>query len=294
MKQTRRGFLKLVRRGVLAGGLAAVGGGAYARFVEPQWLQVERYTVPLPGAEHWEKPVRVLHLGDFHALRSTPLSTIEAAIDLGLAENPEVICATGDFVSEHLLEPEKLAAQLRRLPAAAPTYAVMGNHDGGSWSYTVGGWSSSKVMRTFVADAGLTLLHNRGLRVELSQGRALRMVGVGDLWSQECDVATAFGASPPTLGQPTVLLAHNPDSKQKARWAEWQLMLSGHTHGGQLSLPVVGEPFAPVRDKRYVDGLREWEGRWIQVTRGVGSGARVRVNCRPEVSILDIGGPVVS
>ncbi|MGF1448972.1 MAG: phosphodiesterase YaeI [Opitutales bacterium] len=290
MQLTRRGFLKLARRGVLASGLAAVGGGAYMRFVEPNWLEVVHYHVRLPGAENWPRPVRLLHLADFHALRSTPLSTIETAIERGLAEEPDIICVTGDFVTEQLIEPENFAAQLKRLAAAAPTYAVMGNHDGGAWSSTVGGWSSSQPMRTFVQEAGLRLLHNRGVRVDLGDDRALRLVGVGDLWSEECDVATAFGASPPALGQPTVLLAHNPDSKEKARWAQWQLMLSGHTHGGQLSLPVIGEPFAPVRDKRYVNGLRAWEGRWIQVTRGVGSGARARLNCRPEVSVLHIGG----
>ncbi|MGF1484194.1 MAG: phosphodiesterase, partial [Opitutales bacterium] len=114
-------------------------------------------------------------------------------------------------------------------------------------------------------------------------------VGVGDLWSRECDPLSAFGRVRGSDDRPTLLLAHNPDSKTYAEAFDWDLMLSGHTHGGQLSLPFVGEPFAPVGDKRYVDGLRDWQGRWIQVTRGVGAGLRARFNCRPEVSLLELG-----
>ncbi len=65
-------------------------------------------------------------------------------------------------------------------------------------------------------------------------------------------------------------------------------MLSGHTHGGQVVLPFLGERFVPVRDKRFIAGLKQWNGRQVYVTRGVGSIRGVRVNCRPEVTILDV------
>ena len=68
------------------------------------------------------------------------------------------------------------------------------------------------------------------------------------------------------------------------------VVLSGHTHGGQVVLPLVSERFLPVRDKRYVAGLKPWNGRQIYVTRGVGSIDGVRVNCRPEVTLLDLAG----
>jgi hypothetical protein len=85
-----------------------------------------------------------------------------------------------------------------------------------------------------------------------------------------------------------LLLAHNPDSKEEVANRPWDLMLSGHTHGGQLRIPAVGAPFAPVRDHRYVAGLLPWRDRWIHVTRGVGNLHGLRLNCRPEISLLSV------
>src|SRR5437868_2332190 len=70
---------------------------------------------------------------------------------------------------------------------------------------------------------------------------------------------------------------------------DWDLMLSGHTHGGQVIIPFDGPRFAPVVDKRYVAGLRPWGSRQIHVSRGVGNLGGVRFGCRPEVSLLKVG-----
>jgi predicted MPP superfamily phosphohydrolase len=67
-------------------------------------------------------------------------------------------------------------------------------------------------------------------------------------------------------------------------------MLSGHTHGGQVLVPLVGTRFIPVQDKRFIAGLKEWNGRQVYVSRGVGSLAGVRFNCRPEVTVLQVTG----
>jgi hypothetical protein len=84
------------------------------------------------------------------------------------------------------------------------------------------------------------------------------------------------------------VLCHNPDAKELFRRHDGYLMLCGHTHGGQLRLPLLGTPFAPVRDKRYVEGLHPWAGRWLYTTRGVGNLHGLRFHCPPEVSVLDI------
>ena len=89
-------------------------------------------------------------------------------------------------------------------------------------------------------------------------------------------------------GRPTVLLSHNPDTKDLLMNDPWDLMLSGHTHGGQLSLPLFGEPFAPIRDRRYVRDLHALGDRWLYITAGVGSLHTARFNCRPEVSLLTL------
>jgi predicted MPP superfamily phosphohydrolase len=111
-------------------------------------------------------------------------------------------------------------------------------------------------------------------------------VGVGDLWSKETDGCKAFAEA--ASNDPVFLLAHNPDSKEQLRPFLWDLMLSGHTHGGQVIVTHDGARYAPVADKRYVAGLKPWGSRQIHVTRGVGNVGGVRFRCRPEVSTLVI------
>ncbi len=116
--------------------------------------------------------------------------------------------------------------------------------------------------------------------------QSIRFAGVGDLWSDDVDADLAFANVP--ADDPAILLAHNPDTKDLLADRPWDLMLSGHTHGGQVVLPILGERFVPVRDKRFIAGLKQWNGRQVYVTRGVGNIDGVRVNCRPEVSVLDL------
>jgi predicted MPP superfamily phosphohydrolase len=112
-------------------------------------------------------------------------------------------------------------------------------------------------------------------------------VGVGDVWAGDLEPAGAF-AQIRRGDIPTVLLSHNPDTKDAMADYPWHLMLSGHTHGGQVILPLYGPPIVPVHDRRYIAGLKPWHDRQIHVTRGVGNLLGVRFACRPEVAVLDL------
>ena len=86
---------------------------------------------------------------------------------------------------------------------------------------------------------------------------------------------------------PTILLNHNPDAKDILRRYPWHLMLAGHTHGNQIYLPFLGRhPWAVVQDPRFIAGRYDWEGRQLHINRGIGGLAGIRLNCRPEVSLL--------
>jgi len=230
--------------------------------------------------------LRILQLSDFHASNVVPFSLIEKAVDAGLAAKPDLICLTGDFVTDaQEFDQTEYARILRRLSSAAPTFACLGNHDGGIWALKIRGFEDTSVVRGLLDAGDVTLLHNRSEAVRIC-GQAIRLVGVADLWSQELDGGLAFQGVQP--GETTILLAHNPDSKDELAGYPWDLMLSGHTHGGQVIVPLVGTRFVPVRDKRFIAGLKQWNGRQIYVSRGVGNVGGVRVNCRPEVTLLDL------
>ena len=258
---------------------------AYAFGIEPNWLERTFHQVKLP-CRNLSSGVRILQLSDFHASSVVPFSLIENSVDMGLEAKPDVICLTGDFITDAApFDEAQYARILRQLSGAAPVFASLGNHDGGSWAESVGGFADSSVVRDLLRESGIALLHNRSEVVRV-RNQSVRFAGVGDLWSRGVNGDLAFADVSPD--DPAILLAHNPDTKDLLAGQPWDLMLSGHTHGGQVVLPFVGERFVPVRDKRFIAGLKQWNGRQVYVTRGVGNVRGVRVNCRPEVTVLDL------
>ncbi len=279
----------LSRRQILLGGsafLAATGLG-YGFGVEPRWLAERTVRVALPRLG---RPLRLLHLADLHRSGAVGLGFLERAVRRGLARDPDLVCLTGDFVTAGSPTPLRGYAEVLGLLAArAPTYAVLGNHDGGDWSRRSGGEATTERISRLLETAGIEVLDNRSLVVGGGDAR-IRLVGLADLWSGGCDPAAAFAGADEGPVLPTVLLAHNPDSKEVAAEHAWDLMLAGHTHGGQVVLPLIGPPVAAVRDRRFLAGLNPWGDRWIYTTRGVGNLRGVRFNCRPEIAVLELAG----
>jgi len=274
---------------VADGAAFAAAAAAYPFVVETGWLETTVTGITLPGRS-LPGTLRLLHLSDLHCSSGRDLALVREAIDLGLAGKPHLICLTGDYVTAGRSQPsDEYAAVLRRLPEAAPCYAVLGNHDGGIWTRARGYARNTAEIIRFVEQAGIQVLHNQAAEVEI-EGAKVTLAGIGDLWSGEFDAQRAWSQVGPAPDRPVIVLAHNPDSKNHLGRDDWDLMLCGHTHGGQVVLPLIGAPYIPVRDRRFIAGLVAWRGRQVYVTRGVGSILGMRFNCRPEVSILRISG----
>ncbi len=270
---TRRAFATLPILGIPT--------AAWAYVVEPGWLEFTEHTCPVP---HLERPVDVLHLSDLHASHDVPTSLIERAIDMAVEAKPDLICITGDFVTVATgFDCRWYVSVLSKLARSRPTYAVLGNHDGGSWSRDGGGFHGTGEVASMVESSGIQVLADRSVKAD-ARGTPVRLVGANDIWSLRVDAERAFGEV--RRDEPVVLLSHNPDSKERFANKPWHVMLSGHTHGGQVVVPLTGASPAPVSDRRYVAGLKPWGERWIHVSRGVGSIKGVRFNCRPEVTRL--------
>ncbi len=164
------------RRRFLSGCFGAVAGtGFWTRFIEPWWFKIAQHTVPLGlGGE----PLRLLQLTDMHA-DPMPLDYLRKTFRAGLAMKPDLICVTGDFITHKYDQWDGYAALLAELSAAAPTFAILGNHDGGKWAHRIGfhdGYADTKLVRAMLDTARIPLLHNRRERIEL-RGRALDLVG---------------------------------------------------------------------------------------------------------------------
>ena len=269
----------ITRRNFLLGCAGALGMAAYGRYVEPSWFEVVRRRVDFFKVANGA-PLRVLLLTDLHYSRFVPLTMIARAIRLGLEHEPNLILLGGDHVLFDMeLDNAAFAETLAPLAAQAPVFACLGNHD------RAVGTKKNAWVTSVLAAAKIQVLHNQAEQLTIGDKKFL-LVGLGDLWNEECWPQQAFPAN--DEGLPRLVLAHNPDSKELLEKYRWELMLCGHSHGGQLRLPLIGTPFAPVKDKRYVSGLNEWQGRQIYTSRGVGNLSGVRFNCRPEVTVLEL------
>lgn len=289
MNLDRKSFM---RTGLIGIPAALLGTAAYMRFFESGHLELTRKTLPLRGIS---RKVRLLHLSDLHASSDVPFSLISEAIRIGLAEQPDLACITGDFVTlmdESDPDPEAYVESLRPLAEACPVFASLGNHDGGPWTHAGGRYPEDSEIHAITRRAGIRLFLNEEDTIRIGE-QPLRIVGLGDIWMADFRPRRVLPARSERTGQPTtIVLSHNPDSKVALRSYAWDLTLCGHTHGGQLTLPFINwRPFLPVQDKSFPEGLLRWEDRYVHITRGVGSILGMRLNCRPEVSILDLVPP---
>lgn len=267
--------------------LAAVAGagatlGAYAFLVEPRWLQVTRTPIHVRGLHPDLEGFRIALLTDLHAGEGTPLSLIRRACRLAMQERPDLVAVTGDFAADSATSFRGVLDAIGGLSAPHGVYAVPGNHD-----HTVGieQWRSDVAASPTLVD-----LTNTALLREVG-GARLCVAGVDDF---SRGAPTLAELPPPERRDFTLLLAHDPDQAERARRAydRVDLIVSGHTHGGQVRLPLLGALRNPAaRDDLYDEGLRRRPWTQVYVSRGVGTvHIPVRFLCRPEVAILELTG----
>jgi predicted MPP superfamily phosphohydrolase len=259
----------------------------YARHVEPTWLEVNRIEVPVADLPAAFDGFRVVQLSDLHCSAKVGPEFIDEAIDLALAEQPDVVVVTGDFIHHGFRHIAQAAAHVRRLAAPLGVFAVLGNHD-----YSIRnalGLRRHRHLHQAVADAlaaeGVRVLRNETVPLERA-GSTLDLSGVDDLWSRTCDLDRALAACDPD--RPRVLLAHNPRTVEYLAGRRCDLMLSGHTHGGQVDLPRLGRVVLGRKARRFAAGMYELDGTYLYVNKGVGFGWRLRYNVRPEVAVLTL------
>ena len=177
-----------------------------------------------------------------------------------------------DYIAPGIAELGKLRAPLGR-------FAVRGNHDNREFD--------AASSRAALAEAKMPDLNNTGVWLERG-GARLRICGVGDLWTDYQDLAAALGDA--TTDDAVLLLSHNPDFVETIRDPRVGLVLSGHTHGGQVVVPGFGAPIVPSRyGQKYLHGLVQGPCSQVFVTRGVGTiTPPVRFLCRPEVVLITL------
>ena len=219
--------------------------------------------------------LKIVHLTDIHHSLFTPLEDVERVVDLANRLAPDVVALTGDYVT---LSPAYIwpaARALGKLRARRGIFAVLGNHD-----FKVDAREMTRALRS----ERIRVLRNSRYPIR-ARGKTLWFVGVDDLWWHSDDLPAALQQVP--ARDPKVLLCHNPRGIWQASEHGIDLVLSGHTHGGQVRLPGLGPLYRSKLGERFVEGWNHLKGTQIYVSRGIGKVVvPLRVGCPPEIACL--------
>ena len=275
---TRREFL---RRHVksLATLAALTGAASYPLAVEPNLVTKTCLTLRIDGLPSAFDGFTVLHVTDMH---TKAFGAREGAVaEIAREERPDLIVHTGDLVDKR----EGLEAAMSLVKAwaeVAPVIMVAGNWE--HWS----GVGSSGLKEVGESIPRVRVLNNEAILLERERSE-LAVVGVDDPYTGADDLNEALGGLGAYRG-PTVLLAHSPQIIDEAREVV-DVVLAGHTHGGQVRLPFLGPLAVPLprRYRKYDQGLFVEGGTKMYVSRGVGlSVLPVRFMCPPEVVLIEL------
>jgi predicted MPP superfamily phosphohydrolase len=256
---------------------------AWAFLIEPSWLTTHRVAMQIP---HWRpehQGIKIAVLTDLHI--GSPFTGVEKLKEVVArtnAEHPDLVLILGDLVIQEVvggkfvaLEP--IAEVLKGLRAPLGVVGVLGNHD---W------WFDGARITAALRQAGVVVLENEAYRVSFN-GKPFWVVGVADLWTRKPDIAGSL--SQVDEGDPVILITHNPDIFPNVP-PRVSLTLAGHTHGGQVDIPIFGRLVVPSKfGQRYAMGHIVEDGRHLFVSGGVGTSILpVRFRVPPEVIILTL------
>jgi predicted MPP superfamily phosphohydrolase len=238
-------------------------GYAYARYIEPKLIKVTQIpmkNVKIPPAFDG---LRVVQFSDTHLGHDYSIAQLVKVVSKINQLSPDIVLFTGDLVDkpnqyEFL---HKIAPELKKLKAPLGKYSIYGNHDHGGYG--------TDVYKAIMDESGFSLLKNSGKKISLLDGSFIYLAGIDDLMLGKPDYQQALAGA--DSSHFTLLLAHEPDAalETKKHPADWQL--SGHSHGGQVQLPLYGPLITPPFASVYTEGMYEEDGLTLYVNRGLGT-----------------------
>jgi predicted MPP superfamily phosphohydrolase len=280
---SRRDFLK-------AGLFGAAGLTLYSGELERHWIDVAHRDVELRGLAHDLQGMRIVQLSDIHMDNFTEPFFLRRVIERINQLKPDAVFLTGDFVTcgENLkLKAHEAAWQcaaiLRRLECQS-VYAALGNHD-----VSAGAADVESALR----ESGIQVVRNSYLPIERGSGR-LWLAGLDDPLVGQPNLDEAVPESIRGLrNEPVVLMCHAPDYatgvQSHPAGQAVGLMLSGHTHGGQIRLPLIGALVLPPMGQKYIEGWFQLGSMKLYVNRGIGTiGLPFRLDCPPEITVFTL------
>ena len=278
MKVTRRQFLQIAGiLGITAGIPSAVELG-YATRIETRRVFMEERPIRLKRLPAAFEGFKIALFSDLHLYPFTPIQMVQDAVKLANSFRPDLVILAGDFVWLYVDAAFDLVPVLSQLNPSKGTFAVLGNHDHRK---------GPEVVAKALSEAGVQVLRNRGVTIQIGRD-SIYLAGIDSVRSGAPSPSAAFANKRGDLV--SVVTVHEPDYfRNLAPHFPVDLQLSGHSHGGQVRLPMVGALVLPVLGEIYDMGLYRLGNAQIYTTRGIGTiGINARLNCPPEVTAITL------
>lgn len=254
--------------------LLFIGLCYYSLFIEPDKLEVNHYTIKDSAL----KGVKIVFASDFH-IKPHQQKRLEKVVELINLENPNLVLSVGDFVSGHsksmTMPIEDIAKSLGKIKSKYGFYTTLGNHDG---------WYGADYVAKNLEDNRIKVLNNKNTSIQINN-KTVYIAGIEDLMTGKPDIYKALE----NTKTPVILLTHTPDIFPKLQQSV-NLVLAGHTHGGQVRLPLLGPIFtASSYGDKYSKGLTTTKnGNKMITTKGIGTSILpIRFNCVPEIIVIE-------
>ncbi len=277
----------LTRRTFLVGSGAMLAGvGLYSSLVARHEISVLSHRILIKNLPTAFVGHRIVQLSDFHLEEFTEPFFLERVVSHVNQLNPDTVLLTGDFITRgslNFLFERHAAIRCAEILATMhcpQKFAVLGNHDVAV---------NAPMVTAALRAQGIPVLHNRYETLTL-RGDSLHIAGTADPGTDRPDLTTAVPAAPKG---PVLLMSHAPDYADfvlsHPRGSIVDLMLSGHSHGGQVRLPFLGPLVLPPLGRKYIEGLFHFDTMQLYVNRGLGTvGIPVRLNCPPEITLFTL------
>lgn len=242
----------------------------YMVFIEPNILVIKKMTIKSDEVPK----TRIVFVSDFH-LSKFAEKRLKRIVNKVNEQNADIIISGGDYVINHntkiSMDMDYAASIISKMKSKYGIYSVLGNHD-----Y----YEDSKYIKNNLEKYGIKILENSNYKLDIN-GKPLYIAGISDMQTTMIDLDKALK----NTEKPIVLVSHSPDITPFAK-NRVNLILSGHTHGGQIRIPLYGAVIVPSKyGKRYESGFLE---NIVYVTKGLGTSIiKMRFNCLPEIVVID-------
>ena len=252
----------------------------YMVFIERYLLQVNTYHLSFDNLPVEFDGVRILQISDLHYGFLMPMPYIRYVLATAMEAKADIIVGTGDYVKKRKTDKEirKVWPEMYKLSAKYGVYMVLGNHDH---------WADEKLSIKYLRESGFSVRHT--VHCMGRSPKRLCIGGAGDFTEDDANVDIAFSNT--TGDDFNILLAHNPDTADLAYKTKVDLIISGHTHGGQFRLPFNNKALIlPIKNRQYDSGQRKnARGQTVFISKGIGwSILPIRFNCLPELAVLQL------